>query len=62
MWMLLCTPITIPIRVENQRIIRTNKCRIVTVSPTDNKNRYVIDIKEEIPEININPTITDKDD
>tara|TARA_B100000902_G_C27310543_1_gene918144 strand:- start:3275 stop:3463 length:189 start_codon:yes stop_codon:yes gene_type:complete len=62
MWMLLCTPITVPTRIENQSMVSTNKCRIVTVSPTDNRSRYVIDIKEEIPELNINPNMTSKDD
>ena len=63
MWMLLCKPITLPTNIENQSMVSTNKCRIVTVSPTDNRSRFVIDIKEEIPELNINPTITnDKKD
>ncbi len=63
MWMLLCKPITVPTNIENQSMVSTNKCRIVTVSPTDNRSRFVIDIKEEIPELSINPTITnDKKD
>ena len=63
MWMLLCKPITLPTNIENQSMVSTNKCRIVTVSPTDNRSRFVIDIKEEIPELSINPTITnDKKD
>tara|TARA_B100000287_G_scaffold222959_1_gene210321 strand:+ start:279 stop:464 length:186 start_codon:yes stop_codon:yes gene_type:complete len=61
--MLLCKPITVPTNIENQSMVSTNKCRIVTVSPTDNRSRFVIDIKEEIPELSINPTITnDKKD
>ena len=63
MWMLFCKPITVPTNIENQSMVSTNKCRIVTVSPTDNRSRFVIDIKEEIPELSINPTITnDKKD
>jgi hypothetical protein len=56
MWMLLCRPITIPVtKVSDQTMISTDKCRIVTVSPTDNENRYVIDIVDDAPEILIKP-------
>ena len=55
MWMLLCRPITIPVtKVSDQTMISTDKCRIVTVSPTDNESRYVIDIVDDAPEILIN--------
>jgi hypothetical protein len=30
-------------------------CRIVTVSPTNDSSRYVIDIVEDAPEIKITP-------
>jgi hypothetical protein len=36
-------------------MISTDKCRIVTVSPTDNESRYVIDIVDDAPEILIKP-------
>ena len=56
MWMLLCRPITIPVtKVSGQTMISTDKCRIVTVSPTDNESRYVIDIVDDAPEILIKP-------
>jgi hypothetical protein len=56
MWMLLCRPITIPVtKVLDQTMISTDKCRIVTVSPTDNESRYVIDIVDDAPEILIKP-------
>ena len=56
MWMLLCRPITIPVtKVSDQTMISTDKCRIVTVSPTDNESRYVIDIVDDAPEILIKP-------
>jgi len=51
----MCKPIVIPTGISNQTIVTTNKCRIVTISPTDNKSRYVIDIMEDVPEINITP-------
>ena len=54
--MLLCRPITIPVTtVSDQTMISTDKCRIVTVSPTDNESRYVIDIVDDAPEILIKP-------
>ena len=54
--MLLCRPITIPVtKVYDQTMISTDKCRIVTVSPTDNQSRYVIDIVDDAPEILIKP-------
>ena len=53
--MLMCKPIVIPTGISNQTIVTTNKCRIVTISPTDNKSRYVIDVMEDVPEINITP-------
>ena len=60
--MLMCKPIVIPTGISNQTIVTTNKCRIVTISPTDNKSRYVIDIMEDVPEINITPMdINDND-
>lgn len=59
MWMLLCRPITIPVtKVSDQTMISTDKCRIVTVSPTNDPSRYVIDMPDETPEILIKP---DKD-
>ncbi|BCV07100.1 MAG: hypothetical protein Ct9H90mV1_0660 [Prasinovirus sp.] len=58
----MCKPIVIPTGISNQTIVTTNKCRIVTISPTDNKSRYVIDIMEDVPEINITPMdINDND-
>ena len=60
--MLMCKPIVIPTGISNQTIVTTNKCRIVTISPTDHKSRYVIDIMEDVPEINITPMdINDND-
>lgn len=60
--MLMCKPIVIPTGISNQTIVTTNKCRIVTISPTDNKSRYVIDVMEDVPEINITPMdINDND-
>jgi len=59
MWMLLCRPITIPTSVTGQTILSTDKCRIVTISPTNDKSRFVIDIVEDAPEIYVKP---DKDD
>ena len=57
--MLLCRPITIPVtKVSDQTMISTDKCRIVTVSPTNDPSRYVIDMPDETPEILIKP---DKD-
>ena len=54
--MLLCRPITIPVaKVSDQTMISTDKCRIVTVSPTDNESRYVIDLVDDAPEILIKP-------
>lgn len=54
--MLLCRPIIIPVTiVSDQTMISTDKCRIVTVSPTDNESRYVIDIVDDAPEILIKP-------
>ena len=58
MWMLLCRPIIIPTNVPEQTMISTDKCRIVTVSPTNDPSRYVIDMPDETPEILIKP---DKD-
>ena len=57
-WMLLCRPITIPTNVTGQTMLSTDKCRIVTVSPTNDKSRFVIDLVEDAPEIYVNP---DKD-
>ena len=59
MWMLLCRPITIPTSVTGQTMLSTDKCRIVTISPTNDKSRFVIDIVEDAPEIYVKP---DKDD
>jgi len=59
MWMLLCRPITIPTNVTGQTILSTDKCRIVTISPTNDKSRFVIDLVEDAPEIYVKP---DKDD
>ena len=58
MWMLLCRPITIPTNVTGQTILSTDKCRIVTISPTNDKSRFVIDLVEDAPEIYVKP---DKD-
>ncbi len=55
MWMLLCRPIIIPLKAPEQTMVSTDMCKIVTVSPTDNKDRYVIDIMQDIPEIKITP-------
>jgi len=57
--MLLCRPITIPTNVTGQTILSTDKCRIVTISPTNDKSRFVIDLVEDAPEIYVKP---DKDD
>tara|TARA_B100001250_G_scaffold411439_1_gene440096 strand:- start:831 stop:1019 length:189 start_codon:yes stop_codon:yes gene_type:complete len=59
MWMLLCRPITIPTSVTGQTMLSTDKCRIVTISPTNDKSRFVIDLVEDAPEIYVKP---DKDD
>ena len=60
MYSLLCTPlITIP-----QNVITVEKCRIVNVVPTDDKNTYVMTILDA-PEINVLPpqfTMTEDDD
>lgn len=58
MWMLLCRPITIPTNVTGQTMLSTDKCRIVTISPTNDKSRFVIDLVEDAPEIYVKP---DKD-
>jgi len=55
MWMLLCKPIIIPIKNTNDTMVSTDMCRIVTVSPTNDSSRYVIDIVEDAPEIKITP-------
>tara|TARA_B100000287_G_scaffold358679_1_gene350448 strand:- start:3406 stop:3588 length:183 start_codon:yes stop_codon:yes gene_type:complete len=57
--MLLCRPITIPTNVTGQTMLSTDKCRIVTISPTNDKSRFVIDLVEDAPEIYVKP---DKDD
>lgn len=49
MWTLVCKPMVIP----ETRAVTTKWCRVATVSPTDNKSRFVIDMPEEVPEINI---------
>ena len=54
MWMLLCRPIVIPLKAPEQTMVSTDMCKIVLVSPTNNKDRYVIDI-QDIPEIKITP-------
>jgi len=36
-------------------MVSTDMCRIVTVSPTNDSSRYVIDIVEDAPEIKITP-------
>tara|TARA_B100001559_G_scaffold291001_1_gene270436 strand:- start:5144 stop:5323 length:180 start_codon:yes stop_codon:yes gene_type:complete len=54
MWMLLCRPIVIPLKTPEQTMVSTDMCKIVLVSPTDNRDRYVIDI-QDIPEIKITP-------
>lgn len=58
MWLLLCRPITIPTNVTGQTMLSTDKCRIVTISPTNDKSRFVIDLVEDAPEIYVKP---DKD-
>ena len=55
MWMLLCRPIIIPLKAPEQTMVSTDMCKIVTVSPTNNNDRYVIDIIQDIPEIKITP-------
>ncbi len=55
MWMLLCRPIVIPIKNVDDTMVSTDMCRIVTVSPTNDSSRYVIDIVEDAPEIKITP-------
>ncbi len=55
MWMLLCTPAIIPTEIPEQTMISTKKCRMVMISPTNDKSRYVIDIIEDAPEIYIKP-------
>ena len=52
--MLLCRPIVIPLKTPEQTMVSTDMCKIVLVSPTNNKDRYVIDI-QDIPEIKITP-------
>jgi len=39
--------------IPETRAVTTKWCRVATVSPTDNKSRFVIDMPEEVPEINI---------
>tara|TARA_B100000427_G_scaffold170348_1_gene141631 strand:- start:1031 stop:1162 length:132 start_codon:yes stop_codon:yes gene_type:complete len=39
-------------------MLSTDKCRIVTISPTNDKSRFVIDLVEDAPEIYVKP---DKD-
>ena len=56
--MLLCRPVTIPTNITGQTMLSTDKCRIVTISPTNDKSRFVIDLVEDAPEIYVNP---DKD-
>jgi len=60
MYTLLCSPIiNIP-----QNVITVEKCRIVNVVPTDDKNTYVMTILDA-PEINVLPDrfiMTDYDD
>ena len=58
MWMLLCRTLTIPTNVTGQTMLSTDKCRIVTISPTNDKSRFVIDLVEDAPEIYVKP---DKD-
>tara|TARA_A200000159_G_scaffold149552_1_gene158165 strand:+ start:106 stop:282 length:177 start_codon:yes stop_codon:yes gene_type:complete len=53
--MLLCRPIVIPIKNVDDTMVSTDMCRIVTVSPTNDSSRYVIDIVEDAPEIKITP-------
>tara|TARA_B100001250_G_scaffold295342_1_gene256916 strand:+ start:1834 stop:2010 length:177 start_codon:yes stop_codon:yes gene_type:complete len=53
--MLLCRPIIIPIKNVDDTMVSTDMCRIVTVSPTNDSSRYVIDIVEDAPEIKITP-------
>jgi len=53
MWTLVCKPIVIPTGIPEQRMVTTKTCRIATVSPTDNKNRFVIELPDDVPEINI---------
>jgi|TARA_B110000305_G_C19234971_1_gene537057 hypothetical protein len=56
MWMLLCRPIIIPLKFSEQTtMVSTDMCKIVTVSPTNDESRYVIDIVEDAPEIKITP-------
>ena len=56
MWMLLCRPIIIPLKFSDQTTkVSTDMCKIVTVSPTNDESRYVIDIVEDAPEIKITP-------
>ena len=56
MWMLLCRPIIIPLEFSEQTtMVSTDMCKIVTVSPTNDESRYVIDIVEDAPEIKITP-------
>jgi len=60
MWMLLCRPIVIPIKNVDDTMVSTDMCRIVTVSPTNDSSRYVIDIVEDAPEIKITPPDSSK--
>tara|TARA_B100001173_G_scaffold172957_1_gene149385 strand:+ start:724 stop:900 length:177 start_codon:yes stop_codon:yes gene_type:complete len=58
--MLLCRPIVIPIKNVDNTMVSTDMCRIVTVSPTNDSSRYVIDIVEDAPEIKITPPDSSK--
>jgi|TARA_B100001564_G_scaffold299556_2_gene266081 hypothetical protein len=58
--MLLCRPIVIPIKNVDDTMVSTDMCRIVTVSPTNDSSRYVIDIVEDAPEIKITPPDSSK--
>jgi hypothetical protein len=53
MWMLLCKPIVIPTNIPDQTMVTAEKCRAVNVAQTDQENKYVFEIIQNIPEIMI---------
>ena len=51
--MLLCKPVVIPTNIPDQTMVTAEKCRAVNVARTDQENKYVFEIRENIPEIMI---------
>ena len=51
--MLLCKPVVIPTNIPDQTMVTAEKCRVVNVAQTDQENKYVFEIIQNIPEIMI---------